>query len=88
MMGAHILREPGEKESVPMHVLIQSHIQPSNTLLSSFDHISDYVLDDGRRAYSRRARLARGGGSVDGGVWQRLLRLGGGAGSKTIRIEL
>jgi hypothetical protein len=87
-MGAHVLREPGKRESIPIHVLIQSHIQPGDTPLLSFDHVSDYVLDDERRAYSRRARLARGGGSVDGGVWQRLLRLGGGAGSETIRIEL
>jgi hypothetical protein len=45
MMGAHVLREPGKRESVPIHVLIQSHIQPGNTLLLSFDHISDCVLD-------------------------------------------
>jgi hypothetical protein len=88
MMGAHGLREPGKRESIPIHVLIQSHIQPGNTLLLSLDHVSDYVLDDGRQVCSRRARFARGGGGEDGGVRQRLLRLGGGAGSETIRIDL
>jgi hypothetical protein len=60
--GAHVLSEEGERESVPIHVLVQSHIQPSNTLLLFFDHIADYSIDDEREVNSGFARLARGGG--------------------------
>jgi hypothetical protein len=84
------MREADRRGSIPIHVLIQSHIQPSDLVYLPADHIADCYCADagggGIRAFDE-AFEGRSSGN-DSGVWQRLLRLSGEAESKTIRINL
>jgi hypothetical protein len=56
------MREADRRESIPIHVLIQSHIQPSDLVYLPANHIADcYCADAAVEGFEPLTRLSRGG---------------------------
>jgi hypothetical protein len=71
MMGGHMrCKEPGSRKPIPIHVLIQSHVQPGDGVFQPSEHVAKLLSSDRRRIYARLvvALQRRAEGKDSGGL--------------------
>jgi hypothetical protein len=70
--GAHVMFVGGGEVSVPIHVLIQSHVQPGETVFELSDHVANCFRAAGGGQIETGEAFGDGRSVKTAGVWQRL----------------